>query len=463
MAEADHDNEPSQPKFKRPKSDHSQEWKIINHSQPLTSRQRQKLEEYFQHIVWNASVDFNSQEIKDIQTAMQEMLERIKTRVNERGVFNIEYIVPAGSMVEKTSIWKDTSLEFDFLGVLKQSIKQCADKPDENDCNGCIRMDIAPIDFDQFEHYFKELDWETNSNKFRNVINYIFLNEINLCLTSDCEKHRLENVETERLKTNGFSRHVHAPCENCSVKKQTGTLYVSTQVIYGLTPLSGGCDSCSLKFQWISKEGSLTVPDPMLLQKPQPVSAVPIRVDFLPAIECVKQTSSGTEHDFFIVPKRCNVCGGQGHVWRKSSCKAELHAFSTVVSERHKKCFKILKYLSEFVHEDPIAITKSYSIKTVVLHHHITCLEDTDDYVECVIQMIRDLMQANENRKLLSYQSNHNILSCAFLCSIPCELLLLRLHSVSEAGSWETFVRRLSHGLCVSDIQFSKTAHGVNN
>ena len=158
MAEADHDNEPSQPKCKRPKSDYSQEWEIINHSQPLTSRQRQKLEEYFQHIVLNASVDLNSQEIKDIQTAMQEMLERIKTRVNERGVFNIDHIVPAGSMEEKTSIWKDNCLksflEFDFLGVLKQSIKQCADKPDENDCNGCIRMDIAPIDFDQFEHYF---------------------------------------------------------------------------------------------------------------------------------------------------------------------------------------------------------------------------------------------------------------------------------------------------------------------
>ena len=295
------------------------------------------------------------------------------------------------------------------------------------------------------------------------MINHVFLNEINLCLTSDCEKDRIEKVETDKLKMNGSLVHLHAPCENClTVKKPTGTLYVSYQVIDGLTPLSGGFDSCSLMFMWISKERSLTVPDQLLLQKPQPVSAIPIRVDFLPAIECVKQTS-GTEHDYFIVPKRCNVCGGRGHVWRKSFCKAELHAFSTVMSERHKKCFKILKYLSKFVNKDPIAITNSYSIKTVVLHHHTTCLEDTDDYVKCVIQMIRDLMQANENRKLLSYQSSYNILSCAFLCSIPCELLLLRLHSVSEADSWETFVRRLSNGLCVSDIQFLKSAHGVNN
>ena len=97
-----------------------------------TSTQREKLEEFFHHITSNASVDYSNQEIKDIQNAVPIMLERIRMRVNRRGIFDIDRIVPSGSMAEQTSLWKyedrNHHLEFDFLSVLKNTIKQCEKK-----------------------------------------------------------------------------------------------------------------------------------------------------------------------------------------------------------------------------------------------------------------------------------------------------------------------------------------------
>ena len=63
--------------------------------------------------------------MKDIPTAMKTMLERIRNRVNSRGIFNIAGVVPAGSMCEQTSLWKFNYggyIEFDFLAQL---IQQC--------------------------------------------------------------------------------------------------------------------------------------------------------------------------------------------------------------------------------------------------------------------------------------------------------------------------------------------------
>ena len=54
------------------------------------------------------------------------MLERKKTRVNRRGIFNISRIQPSVSMAEKISISKfdigEIYLEIDFLAALKPSV-----------------------------------------------------------------------------------------------------------------------------------------------------------------------------------------------------------------------------------------------------------------------------------------------------------------------------------------------------
>ena len=97
----------------------------------------------FQHIISNASIDFNKREIHDIQTAVNKMLQKIRTRVNRRQIFNITSVIPTGSVIEQSSIWKfhfdgQNYHEFDFLAWLENSIQQCEYQDAQNKCQGCI-------------------------------------------------------------------------------------------------------------------------------------------------------------------------------------------------------------------------------------------------------------------------------------------------------------------------------------
>ena len=116
------------------------------------------------------------------------MLERIRTRVNSRGIFDITRIVSAGSIAEATFILKfreeEIFLEFDYLAVLKESIRQCKDQTAENTCRGCIQTINPPVEFSRVRHFCKglfcpfrggkiEFDAETFKNK--GAINHLFM------------------------------------------------------------------------------------------------------------------------------------------------------------------------------------------------------------------------------------------------------------------------------------------------
>ena len=375
-----------------------------------TSTQREKLEEFFHHITSNASVDYSNQEIKDIQNAVPIMLEKIRMRVNRRGIFDIDRIVPSGSMAEQTSLWKyedrNHHLEFDFLSVLKNTIKQCEKKTSRKHCQGCITLVKPPVKLERLEQYHNKDEFSAGNLKNKNVISDLFLNEINYCLTSSCDCLSLQ-CDKDSLGYYKISfrpssvEHNHGCCE-CTVDMSTGTLHVNTEK--DIIQHSGGPNNCSLIFQWISKTKILSAPDQLLLQKP--ISSLPIYIDFLPALESLKPTSpgAGDEHDFFIVPKRCNVCYDDDYRWRKSWCMAEIQSITTDMSYKHRRCYQIMKYLSENFFSLP-----NYHIKTVVLRHHTTCSDTTDDCVDCVMGMFRDLLRAYKTKKLLSYQSNLNI------------------------------------------------------
>ena len=221
----------------------------------LRGEQKEKLEEFYRYITANASVDFTQQEINDIQNATHTMLERLKSRVNERGIFKIARTLSSGSMNEKTSLWKyyegDPYLEFDYLAVLENAIKQ---HEDQNKCRACVKLTNIPVDLQQLRKYY---DNETlNANKLENkrAINELFLNEINKSLSSLCECLSLNiyNYETKDKKPSTDSppppgigtilyvgghyilfqqspmRH---GCEICTVKTPTGTVSVNTTVI----------------------------------------------------------------------------------------------------------------------------------------------------------------------------------------------------------------------------------------
>ena len=158
---------------------------------PLESEQREKLEEFFHHIISNAPVDYTNQEIKDIHNAVSIMLERIRTRINRRGIFNIDRIVPSGSAAEKTSLWKFSDgnhyLEFDFLSVLKNTIKQCKKKTSRKHCQGCITLVKPPVKLERLKQYHNKDEFSAKNLNDRFVISDLFLNEINYCITSSCD------------------------------------------------------------------------------------------------------------------------------------------------------------------------------------------------------------------------------------------------------------------------------------
>ena len=419
--------------------------------QPLESEQREELDELFHHITSSATVDYTNQEIKDIQNAVSIMLERIRTRINIRGIFNIDRIVPSGSMAEQISLWKFSDenhyLEFDFLSVLKNKIIQCEDQPSQQ-C--CIAIVMPPVEYERMKQYYNtEGEFFGVDLRNKDVISGLFLNQINYCLTSSCDCLTLQCDKNEfgyfiyEISFRPSSLEHNHGCGECIVDMPTGTLHVNTEI--NIYQGSHGPNKCSLIFQWISKAKSLSALDELLLQRPQPIYSLPIYVDFLPALESLKPTSpgGGDEHDFFIVPKNCNVCKyGSLYRWRKSWCMAELHAFSQEMSDKHRRCFQIMKYFSDARLWDCLP---NYHIKTLVLRHHTTCSDTTDDTVECVMEMFRDLLRAYKTNKLLSYQSNLNILKDdAFVTYYgnSCERYITRLCSVSDTDTWETFIRK---------------------
>ena len=416
-----------------------------------TRTQREKLEEFFHHITSIASVDYTNQEIKDIQNAVSIMLERIRTRVNRRGIFNIDRIVPSGSAAEKTSLWKfyigDHYLELDFLSVLKNTIRQCEDQTSQQYCQGCITIVIIPVEYERLKQYYNTDEFSAENLKDKDVISDLFLNEINYCLTSSCDCLSLQCDKDKygRYKISfrpASVEHNHG-CGECTVDMPTGTLHVNTEI--KIDQNSSGPNACSLIFQWTSKTKTLSVSDKLLLQEPQPISSLPIYIDFLPALESLKPTSPGPgdEHDYFTVPKSCNICYDEESFrrWRKSWCMDEIQAVTLAMSDKHRRCYQIMKYLSEV---RVFGKLSNYHVKTVVLRHYTTCSDTTDDCVDCVMGMFRDLGQAYKTNELLSYQSNLNISNKAnSYHSNYCEHYITRLCSVSDTDSWETFIRKI--------------------
>ena len=374
-------------------------------------------------------------------------------------------------MEEKTSLWKfgvsHNHLEFDFLAALENDVKHCIDQT--ANCPGCIKIAKTPMDKERLRQCYDGDDilnagmgdsmgniFSENALKSQYVINSVFIKELNHCLTSSCDCLTFQCNENKydcyEISLRPSSVEHKGGCGECTVDMPTGTLHVNTEItVKQSTPFP---NKCSLIFQWISKAKSLSAPDKLLLQEPQLLSSLPIYVDFLPAMDLLKPTPSGVrdEHDYFIVPKRCNVCGGvdyddygeYGNRWRKSWCLAEINAFTTDMSDKHRRCYQVMKYFSE-----QSSSLSSYHIKTVVLNHHTTCTDITDDCVDCVIGMLRELLQAYKTKKLLSYQSNLNIMNredddYMYIEKMKsyCDFHIHKLCSVSATDTWQKFIRR---------------------
>ena len=104
----------------------------------------------------------------------------------------------------------------------------------------------------------------------------------------------------------------------------------------------------------------------------------------------------------FLVPKRCSYCD---RPCRLSDCLGEIEYFLNSVSEKHKKTYLIIKFISQFFVRLP-----KYHLKIILFDHCKICTDTSEDYTTCVLSILRELEQSYENGVLMAFRGNVNLL-----------------------------------------------------
>ena len=236
-------------------------------------------------------------------------------------------------------------------------------------------------------------------------------------------------------------------------------------------------------FRWSSKANTISAYDRMLQEESSEVNRLAIHVDFLPAIE-IHQSGTHTagswirnvigfipglsvltsdtaarKHDFFLVPKSCNVCAFEvcnilygTEPWRKSNCLAEISHIVHDMSEKHKKCYKVIKYFLSIIEHIKIVRVNWYHVKTMVLNHSRECSDSSEGCAECVLKILAELKHAYKTKRLNSFtDSNVSILpTCIdiffdgilYKTVIELEAAIKILCSVTDSDSCTTILER---------------------
>ena len=432
-------------------------------------KEKENLNSIFQEIVTKAGVDFSNPEIQDIQSAISEMLERIKTWINQRGIFNISRTELCGSMAEKTAMWKLSEyeqpfIEFDFLAVLQAA---CDIKPG---CQECFYVNTPPMNLDVLEKYYRILynSFLKDKGKQKYIVCEYFTRETNNCLAScGCQEVIYECPELwgeYTFKPSSTCSKTQQGCDRCTVDRPTGTLRVKTSVEIG--GLATEVHSY-LVFQWTSKAKTLCTRDWYCLPDTEKMDNLTIHIDFLPALELFQSkqqsadvaacsssglvlnpTSSEDEHYCFLVPKDCDVCDieEEKDTWRRSGCRAEIDTNVNKMSDKHRKCYQVLKHLTGLT--TSLYRFNNYHLKVAVLHHNSSCSDAGEDCAECVFKIIDELQHAWETRQLKSLHSQANLLELEFIYGKHLKntsaLKGAMCSAVSESDSVSSFLKKTS-------------------
>ena len=427
------------------------------HYPALDETKRTKLDTIFEEVLTKESIDYDDKEIRDIQSAVNTMLNRVVTRVNKRGLFKISRIQSCGSMTEQTSSWKydkETNArytEFDFLAILEAEFEY------NSECEGCVEVKM------QTERFEAEWDAAIRTEHMflhervlkREKINGLFFREINSCLVCSCHCFSMEldvgcgGVDVISFKAssahpdaNSINEH---GCFNCVVEMPTGILRINDKI-----PISQGSGTpiasikCSLLFCWTSKIKTLSTYK-QLADTDKTIYNLSIQLDFLPAFELSKfsDEKQRNQHHCFILPKKCEVCKpyGSSETWRMSTCLAEIDYIVNSMSEKHRKCFKIIKNFISTV--DRAGFISGYCLKSIVLQHSQNCTDSSKGYTICVMKMLIELKEAYENRTLISLQSGVDILQNTWALFVADQIDILqemirRLYFVTDDDSYST-------------------------
>ena len=317
------------------------------------------LKTFYENILRNAPLNFNNKEIQDIQIAVRQMLERITAQMNTEpeSRFKISHIQPCGSMEEKSSILKSALVPYDYNGVcltkyIEFDYLAIIDLPDdvrlEGSCPGCRFGEESVLKQGNGDKFplGDGSDDVFNSQLVRSIASLCSCFSL-MCLgDEDDNPFSLFSFEPANPNING--------CPSCTVTMDTGCLTVMPKVIN----LNHG--DCSLKLLWTSYVSSLSDFDCYdTLQTTKQIKYLPIHIDFIPARKISGQQINGS-NPLFLVPKRCSYCRLS---CRLSDCLSEVEYFLNSVSEKHKKTYLIIKFISQFFKELP-----KYHIKVILFH-----------------------------------------------------------------------------------------------
>ena len=160
-------------------------------------------------------------------------------------------------------------------------------------------------------------------------------------------------------------------------------------------------DGCSLILLWTSYVSSLSDFDCSdTLQTTKQIKYLPIHIDFIPACKISGQQIN-VSNPLFLIPKACSYCD---MYCRLSDCLSEVEYFLNSVSEKHKKTYLIIKFISQFF------VLRKYHLKIIQFHHCKICTDTSEDYTTCVLSILRELLQSYENGVLMSFRGNVNLL-----------------------------------------------------
>ena len=407
-----------------------------------------RLKTFYKNILRSAALNFNNKEIQHIQTAVRQMLERVTAQINTEAEspFKISYIQPCGSMEEKASILKTESelyfyngvpyeyngesltkyIEFDYLAIFDQPV----DVRLEGSCPACRYVPKSILkqgDGDEFPLIRGSDD--------------VFSSQLGRSIASLCSCFSLVSPsdEDDQFFRAVFSFKPANPnikgCPSCTVTMGTGCLTVMPKVM-NYYPFSG----CSLKLLWTSYVSSLSDFDCNdTLQTTKQIKYLPIHIDFIPACKISEQQINGS-NPLFLVPKRCFFCRKS---CRLSDCLGEVEYFVNSVSEKHKKTYLIIKFISQF-----FSLLPKYHLKIILFHHCKTCTDPSEDCATCVLSILRELLQSYENGVLMAFCGNVDLLGGRHKYDSDRSRRTLNriIKQLSNFTTW-TLIRRLSWGL----------------
>ena len=396
-----------------------------------------RLKTFYETILRNAALNFYNKEIQDIQVAVRQMLERVTAQINTDPEFPFKFsqIQPCGSMEEKSSILKTESepydyngepydyngvrltkyIEFDYLAIIDKS----DDVRLEGSCPGCRFGEESILK-------------QGNGDEFPlgDCSDDVFNNQLGRSIASLCSCFSLMCLGDEDDPTpptlfyfKPANPNING-CPSCTVTMDTGCLTVMPNV------MNHSLVNCSLKLLWTSYVSSLSDFDCNdTLQTTKQIKYLPIHIDFIPARKISGQQINGS-NPLFLVPKRCSYCGEE---CRLSDCLSEVEYFLNSVSEKHKKTYLIIKFISQFFEWLP-----KYHLKIILFHHCKICTDTSEDYTTCVLSILRELLQSYENGELMSFRGNVNLLEGRYKKDCYFERVILNriIKQLSNFKTW---------------------------